>query len=161
MKFIFLTNQASYYQMHFARAMVAELGEDNFRIAFKHDTSADRTEMGWKDEYSERYVLRFYEADSKAECLKWVDQADVVIQGRFPIKYLRNRIKDGKLTFAAQERLWKKPPSWTRKISRLAHLFKNYYSVNKPNYHLLAIGAYAARDLNNLGVFINRSWRYG
>lgn len=162
MKFVFLTNQASYHQMHFARAMAAELGDANFRIVFEKGTSAARAEMGWVDDYTEPYIIRFSESDAaKGECLDWIDKADVVIQGRFPIKYVKRRIRDGKLTFACQERLWKKPPSWKRKISRLPHLYKNYYSVDKPNYHLLAIGAYAAQDLNSLGVFRGRSWRYG
>ncbi len=162
MKFVFLTNQASYHQMHFARAMVAELGKANFRIVFEKSTSAARAEMGWVDDYTEPYIIRFSESDkARAECVDWINSADVVIQGRFPIKYVKSRIKRGSLTFAAQERFWKKPASWKRKISRFAHLYKNYYSVNKSNYHFLAIGAFAAQDLNELGMFKNRSWRYG
>ncbi len=162
MKCVFLTNQASYHQMHFARAMVAELGVENFRIVFERGTSADRAEMGWKDDYTESYIIRFSDSEqAKTECHQWIADADVVIQGRFSIKHVRERILAGKLTFACQERLWKKPPSWYRRITRLPHLYKNYYSVDKPNYHLLAIGAYAAKDLNDLGVFKDRSWKYG
>jgi len=162
MKVIFLTNQASYYQMDFARAMTKELGADNFRIAFEKGTSASRTEMGWKDEYDESYILRPSNSENeKSECLDWIDSADVVIQGRFPIRYVRKRIKQGKLTFACQERLWKKTPNWRRLLSRSVHLYKNYYSVNKPNYHFLAIGQHAASDLNSLGFFKGRSWKYG
>lgn len=162
MKVVFLTNQASYHQMHYARAMVKRLGADNFRIVFQKPTSESRAEMGWKDEYTESYILRFWESDSvRQEVMQWIDQAEVVIQGRFPIKYVRERIKKGKLTFACQERLWKKKPSLKRKIARLPHLYKNYYSVNKSNYHFLAIGAYAAKDLNDMGIFKGRSWQFG
>ena len=159
MKVLFLTNQASYHQMHFARAMVVELGEANFRIVFQKPTSAARAEMGWKDEYTEPYILRFWE--SEAEVASWIEQADVVIQGRFPIKYIKKRIRAGKLTFACQERLWKKRPTFGRKLSRLGHFYKNYISVNKSNYHFLAIGGYAAQDLNQLGFFEGRSWQFG
>ncbi|MFT6407236.1 MAG: glycosyltransferase involved in cell wall biosynthesis [Arenicella sp.] len=159
MKVLFLTNQASYHQMHFARAMVAELGETNFRIVFQKPTSAARVEMGWKDDYRESYILRLWQ--SEAEVAAWIESADVVIQGRFPIKYIRRRIKSGKLTFACQERLWKKRPTFARKLSRLGHFYKNYISVNKPNYHFLAIGSYAAQDLNQLGFFNGRSWQFG
>lgn len=145
--------------MHFARAMVAELGEANFRIVFQKPTCQARAEMGWKDEYTETYILRFWQ--SEAEVAAWIDQADVVIQGRFPIKYIKHRIRAGKLTFACQERLWKKRPTLGRKLSRLGHFYKNYISVNKPNYHFLAIGGYAAQDLNQLGFFKGRSWQFG
>jgi glycosyltransferase involved in cell wall biosynthesis len=159
MKFIFLTNQASYHQMHFARAMADQLGADNFRIVFQKPTSTARAEMGWKDDYTEDYILRFWlQAD---EVHKWIAKADVVIQGRFPIKFLKQRIDNGKLTFACQERLWKKRPTLGRKLSRLGHFYKNYVSVNKPNYQFLAIGYYAAKDLNDMGFFKGRSWQYG
>jgi glycosyltransferase involved in cell wall biosynthesis len=159
MKFVFLTNQASYHQMHFARAMADELGADNFRIVFQKPTSAARAEMGWRDDYKEHYILRFWQQADEVH--EWIAQADVVIQGRFPIKYLQQRIKGGKLTFACQERLWKKRPTLGRKLSRLGHFYKNYISVNRPNYHFLAIGHYAAKDLNDMGFFKGRSWQYG
>lgn len=159
MKFIFLTNQASYHQMHFAQAMVNELGADNFRIVFQKPTSAARAEMGWKDDYKQPYILRFWEQADDVH--QWIANADVVIQGRFPIKHLKSRIHSGKLTFACQERLWKKHPTLGRKLSRLGHFYKNYISVNKPNYHFLAIGHYAAKDLNDMGFFKGRSWQYG
>jgi len=162
MKVVFLTNQASYHQMHYAREMVKLLGPNDFRIVFQKLTSDSRAEMGWTDEYEEPYIIRFWQSDSaRDDALQWIETADVVIQGRFPIKYIRRRIKLGKLTFACQERIWKKKPSLKRKIGRLPHLFKNYYSVNKSNYHFLAIGANAATDLNELGLFRNRSWQFG
>ena len=162
LRILFLTNQASYHQMHFARAMVARLGADHFRIVFHNPTSDARTEMGWRDEYRDACILRWWQSDAERnEALDWIENSDVVIQGRFPISLVRNRIRAGKLTFACQERLWKKPPSLWRRISRLPHLIKNYYSVDRANYHLLAIGRYAAADLNELGVFRGRSWRYG
>ena len=120
MKFAFLTNQPSYYQMHFARAMVKELGEQNFRIVFYKDTTADRKEMGWIDEYQERYIIRYAATNTeKQRAHKWIEQADVVIQGRFPVNLIKHRIRAGKLTFAAQERLWKRPPTFLRKKSKL------------------------------------------
>ncbi|MCH2191094.1 MAG: glycosyltransferase family 4 protein [Gammaproteobacteria bacterium] len=162
MKFAFLTNQPSYYQMHFARAMVKELGEQNFRIVFYKDTTADRKEMGWIDEYQERYIIRYAATNIEKQIAhKWIEQADVVIQGRFPVNLIKHRIRAGKLTFAAQERLWKRPPTFLRKISRFPHLYKNYFSINKPNYHFLSIGAHAAQDLLDLGVFEGRCWQYG
>jgi glycosyltransferase involved in cell wall biosynthesis len=145
--------------MHFARAMASELGEANFRIVFQKPTSSARAEMGWKDDYTDSTILRFWE--SEAEVMRWIDEADVVIQGRFPIKFIKRRINAGKLTFACQERLWKKRPTLGRKLSRLGHFYKNYISVNRSNYHFLAIGGYAAKDLNEMGFFKGRSWQFG
>lgn len=159
---VFLTNQASYHQMDFARAMVEELGVDNFRIVFQKPTSDARAEMGWQDDYPDSCIIRWWESEAcQADAQTWIDESDVVLQGRFPIQYVRGRIRRGGLTIACQERLWKRPPTWLRKLSRFAHLYKNYYSVDVDNYHFFAIGAFAAQDLKGLGVFSDRMWQFG
>ncbi len=165
MKVVLLTNIASHHQMDFARAMAKLLGVDNFRAVFLKTVPEERLVMRWSDDddFNEPFIIRFWESDkTKMEALRWIDQADVVIQGAFPIRYVRERIKQGKLTFAKQERFWKKPPTIRRRITRLPRLYKNYYSVaNRENYHFLAIGARAAQDLNGLGIFQGRSWKFG
>ncbi len=164
MKAVLLTNMASHHQMDFAQAMADLLGVDNFRIVHLKTVPENRLAMNWSDdhEFNQPFIIRFWQSDkTKMEALRWIEQADVVIQGAFPIQYVRERIKQGKLTFAAQERFWKKPPSVRRRITRLPRLYRNYYSVNRQNYHFLAIGAYAAQDLNGLGIFEGRSWKFG
>ncbi len=156
---------ASHHQMDFARAMAELSGIDNFRIVFRKPVYKERIEMGWADDggFNEPFIIRFWQSDqTKTEALRRINRADVVIQGHFPTKYVRERINQGKLTFASQERFWKNPPSLRRRITRFPRLYKNYHSVaNKENYHFLAIGAWAAQDLNGLGIFEGRSWKFG
>ncbi len=152
----------AYHQMELAEQLVTLLGVDNFRLGILSPLSDERLKMSWRDDYSASYLLRF--SNSEAEQLqikRWIESADVVIQGRFPIKYLRKRVRAGKLTFAYQERFWKRKKNVFRLIRRLPHLYKNYWSVDKDNYHLLAAGAYAGEDLQNLGLFKNRAWKFG
>ncbi len=150
--------------MDSARAMAELPGVDDFRIVFQKPVQEARIEMGWSDDcdFNEPFIIRFWQSDkTEMEALRWIDQADVVIQGHFPIRYVLERIKQGKLTFACQERLWKKKPSLRRRITRFPRLYKNYYSVQQENYHFLAIGAWAAQDLNDMGMFEGRSWKFG
>ena len=162
MKVLFLTNMPSYYQFELADAMVDLLGIDNFRLGFHRSLSDDRLEMGWLDNRIKPYALRWSGSlAERQEMMQWIDQADVVIQGRFPSKYIRRRVNDKKLTFAYQERFWKKPFSPFKLLARLPRLVRDYYSLNKSNYHLLATGAYVASDLNRLGLFKQRSWKFG
>lgn len=152
----------SYHQMELARRFASGNGESNFRIAFHKPTSGDRTEMGWKDGYTESYILRFWASEKdRREIVRWIDSADVVIQGRFPINLLRRRIKSGKLTFAYQERYFKRKFSYLKVLFRGHRIIKNYWSVNRSNYHLLAAGAYTTFDLSRIGVFRDRSWKFG
>ncbi len=164
MKVVLLTNMVSHHQMDFARAMAKLLGGDSFRAVFLKTVPEERLVMKWlgDDDFNEPFIIRFWQSDkTKMEARRWIDQADVVIQGHFPIRYVRERIKQGKLTFAKQERFWKKPPAIRRRITRLPRLYRNYWSVNRENYHFLAIGARAAQDLNELGIFKGRSWKFG
>jgi len=162
MKLLLLTNMPSYHQIEFAHALVSILGENNFRLGIFNKVSKERLQMKWRDNYQANYILQ--RSDSSAardEIDDWIRSADVVIQGRFPMRHLRQRIKAGGLTFAYQERLWKKKFSIFRLIRRLPHLYKNYWSANRRNYHLLAAGTDVSKDLTALGVFIGRCWKFG
>ncbi|MFT4630465.1 MAG: glycosyltransferase involved in cell wall biosynthesis [Arenicella sp.] len=162
MKVLFLTNMPSYHQMELARRLAELLGDANFRIVFYKPTSNSRTEMGWDDSYSDSFVLRFWQSEhTRTEIRHWISNADVVIHGRFPIAHVRKRINSGKLTFAYQERYFKRKFSYLKVMFRSHRIIKNYWSVNRPNYHLLAAGAYTASDLNRIGMFHGRSWKFG
>lgn len=162
MKIIFLTNMPSYHQSELADSLAAEVGVDNFRLVFYQDTSADRREMGWADQYNAPYIIRFWESpESVRETQDWIKNADIAIKGRFPTRYIRDRLREGKLTFSCQERCWKKPLNMARLLFRIPHLLRNYFSIYANNFHFLAIGHSASRDLNCLGLFRSRSWKFG
>lgn len=162
MRLLLLTNMPSYHQVQLGAAFATALGEDNFRLVFHKPTSIDREEMGWADHYRANYILRYWESEeAQHQTRQWIEAADVVVQGRFPVNFLRRRIADGKLTYCYQERFWKRKFSALRLLGRLPRLCRDYWSVNRNNYHLLAAGAYVASDLNPLGLFRHRSWKYG
>ncbi len=161
MRLVLLTNMPSPHQADLAAELAHELGDANFRLVFADPTSEARQEMGWQDKFNAPYILRFWDAKQRDEVLRWIDSADVVIQGRFPIKYLRQRIRNGGLTFAYQERFWKRSFNWLKVIARIPRIYDRYWSVMRPNYHLLAAGAYVAPDLSPLGCFKERAWKFG
>lgn len=92
-----------------------------------------------------------------------VDDADVVMMGSCPGWMQRRRAKTGKLTFYPIERMWKMPlypwrflnPRFLYGIQRLRRI------ANRPNSHYLAIGQYAARDMQAIRAFGNRMWAWG
>lgn len=162
MRLVMLTNMPSYHQVQLGHHFARLLGEENFRLVFEKNTSEDRAEMGWSDPYQASFIIRLWEsAEHETTVEDWIASADVVIQGRFPMHYVRRRIAAGKLTFAYQERFWKRKFSYPRALLRLPRIIKRYWSVNRSNYHLLAAGAYVAPDLALLGCFKGRSWKYG
>ena len=162
MKICLLTNIPSEHQIHLAQAFVDLIGEDSFRLIFHRPLSESRATMGWEDNFEQNFIIRFWESTKQQDLTKkWIKESDVVIHGNFPIKYVRQRIRQKQLTFAYQERLWKKGFFRIRHIFRIPHLIKNYWSVNLPNYHFLAAGAYASSDIAKIGCFKNRKWKFG
>lgn len=162
MKFVLLTNMPNPHQMPLFRALVRYLGKDNVRIVLHQPMSAGREELGWVDGEPDSGVIRYWQsATARAEAARWIETADVVVQGRYPIGHVRERILAGKLTFAYQERLWKKRLYRPGTLTRLYRLYRNYWSVNRGNYHFLAAGAYAGDDVARLGCFSERAWKFG
>lgn len=162
MKLVLLTNMPSEHQAPLAANLANQLGVDNFRLVFAEPTSASREEMGWQDTFEQPYILRLWQGeDTQNEIRHWIETADVVVQGRFPMSYVKRRIKAGKLTFAYQERFWKRGFHWPRFIARLPRIYRRYWSLNYPNHHLLAAGAYVTSDLHSLGCFKQRAWKFG
>lgn len=162
MKLALLTNMPSYHQAQLGEHLTRLLGVDNFRLVFVEPTSDARIEMGWADEFSAQTIIRFWQGEKAREDARdWIEKADVVIQGRVPMSMVRYRIKSGKLTFAYQERFWKRPLTPLRFIMRLPRIWRRYWSVNKHNYHLLAAGAYVAPDIAKISCFKGRAWKFG
>ena len=162
MKLVLLTNMPSLHQVQLGNHLAATLGVDHFRLVFAAPTSEDREEMGWADQFNAPYILRYWQGEqAKNEVKEWISNADVVVQGRFPMHLVAERIKRGRLTFAYQERFWKRSFNWARMVARLPRIYRRYWSVMRPNYHLLAAGAYVASDLSKIGCFKNRAWKYG
>ena len=162
MRLLLLTNMAAYQQIELAQAFAEVLGANNVKLGVQRELSEGRRTMGWQELHDASLMLRLNaEPAEKATLLRWIEDADVVIHGRFPIQYVRKRISAGKLTYAYQERVFKKGRTAWRIASRVPFLIKHYYSVNRSNYHLLAAGRYAAPDLVPLGLFRHRAWQFG
>ena len=161
MKILFLTNMPSYNQMELSEQFNKLLGDGNFCIAITSTISDERKEMKWQDEYQQDYLLRLTDESSHIRLRQWIETADAVIYGRVPIRWVRSRIRRGQLTFAYQERLWKRGKSLRRLLTRAPFLYQNYWSLNKSNHHFLAAGAYAASDMQSIGMFAQRMWKFG
>ena len=159
---LLITNIPSHHQLPFGEAMHQLLGE-RFRLAFREPLPAERRELGWRDSSANLpFVIRAWESEAAERKMRdCIRDFDVVIKGNAPVSLVRQRILDGKLTFCAAERIWKRgfwrvasPRAWP-------NLWREFGSVNRANYHLLAMGAYCASDLARLGLFWNRAWKFG
>ena len=159
---LFITNIPSHHQIPFGQAMHHILG-DEFRLAFREPLPADRRQLGWRDAGADLpFVIRAWESGAaRRAMLDCIRDCDVVVKGDAPTGLVRRRILDGKLTFFAHERIWKRGFWRVLYPVRWCDLWRNVWSVNRANHHLLAASAYAARDFARIGAFRDRAWKWG
>lgn len=160
---LLITNMASQHQLEFGRAMHNVSG-GRFRLAIHGQLSVDRRQLGWKEDdfTGDSFMLCAHAGETAVrEIQSCLDEYDVVVLGDGPSSMIRSRVKQGKLTFRYTERIWKKG-RWRIVSPRILFgLYRDLISLDRPNYHLLAAGAYCPWDMSQLGVFKNRMWTWG
>ena len=161
MKLVFITNYINHHQIPLADEFYRLLGDDYKYIAT--DALPDWLIKGGYDPSINRlYVVRAYESeDAKRMALQLANDADVVIIGSAPEDYVRERIKAGKLTFRYNER-WFKDKPWYLSGPRAWYYFWHDHIRyrNKPLY-MLAASAYTCRDVNTIGAYKNKCFKWG
>ncbi len=158
---LLLTDMPSHHQLPLGEEFYKLLG-DNFKIGFLAPLPGDRVALGWEDESKALpWTIRVWESKEQKDCLhRCLDSFDCVIKGAASVDLVRQRIYNGKLTFLYSERIFKRGfvPGFVWWFRRLV---KDYWPLIRPNYHLLAAGAYCPWDIQRVGLFKDRMWTWG
>jgi glycosyltransferase involved in cell wall biosynthesis len=164
MKLIVGTNMWSHHQLPVATELAKLLGFEHFKLALFEEVHDERRNMGWKEKKQLPWVIGPPRTSAERQALiqECLD-ADVMVVGACPPDVMASRIATGKLTFIASERMLKKPFHGLRMLNpRYAKGIRRYRSmVNHPHVHALAIGYYAADDLQMIGAFADQIWSWG
>ena len=149
------------------------LGEDNFRLLLlltkKEPGYKAMTEAGWDLlPPRESWVVGYPECAQdilEGTYSKIIKNAEVLVvpTGYFSLPAVKERIANGKLTFAIGERLFKEPISW-RKIFNprwIKNCIKTRYLLSPKNVHYLTMGHWCEEDLTAIRACKGRIWRFG
>lgn len=118
-----------------------------------------RKDMGYEDMNHYPFVVRAYEND--AEAMNIAETYDVVIFGGAPVRYLKERMKNNKLTFRFSERLFKLG-TWRRFIpTTRKKIYDGYIKYKNKNLYVLGASAYTAHDLVICGFKKDKCFRWG
>ena len=161
MKLVFITNYIHHHQIPLADEFYRLLGDDYKYIAT--DALPDwLIKGGYDPSISRPYVIRAYENELKRQDAKQlVNDADVVIVGSAPEEYVEKRIEAGELTFRYSERWFKKKPWFLSGPHAWFNLWHDHIRYrNKPLY-MLAASAYTCRDVNAVGAYKNKVFKWG
>lgn len=159
MKVVFLSNYYNHHQSALAEAMY-RLTDGQYAFIQTEKMGEERRKLGWKDAVLPSYVHESYlSEESYAECLRLIDEADVVITGSAPEKMLHHRIRAGKLVFRYSERIYKS----RKKLWQIPLRALKYHGNDglKGNVHLLCASAYAAADYGKSGNYRGKAYRWG
>jgi glycosyltransferase involved in cell wall biosynthesis len=143
--------------------MHARLG-DRYKHAAMGPLPDRRRKVGFYDTGEDSpFLLRVWESQQRRDELReCVRDFDVVIFGSAaPVSLVAERVRAGKLTFSATERIWKHGYWRILDPRRFYPVYSRYLSLNRPNHHLLAVGAFCPWDMARIGMFRDRMWKWG
>ena len=150
----FISTYLNHHNRPLCDALV-ELTDGHFRYVAASNIGAERKQMGFSQMETD-YLLDYANATDKGEIQKVIDDADVVLIGASePIGLIKHRLRQGKLTFRCSERLFK---TRSRYLKAPVHWIRGVITRNS---RLLCCSAKAAQDYNLIGLYRNRSYKWG
>lgn len=161
MKLVFITNYVHHHQIPLADQFYGMLG-DGYKYIATEALPEWLIKGGYDPSINRPYLIRAYEDEAgKRMAMQLADDADVVIIGSASEDYVKERIRSGRMTFRYNERWFKSRP-WFLSGPRAWYNFWHDHIRyrNKPLY-MLAASAYTCRDVNAIGAYRNKVFKWG
>jgi glycosyltransferase involved in cell wall biosynthesis len=157
----FFTNFIHHHQVYVADEFYKKLGS-NYTFVITKALPYSFTENGYPDFSNRPYILNAFEnAENYQKALFLGKTSDVVIIGAAPDVFIKERLKDNKITFRYSER-------WFKKIdfhlfSPRAWWYKYYYHLRHrgKRLYMLCASAYLANDTAKLFSYPQKCYKWG
>lgn len=164
MKIAFCSNYLNHHQLYLSKAII-NAGIEYYFIAAEQ-MEKERKNGGWinmNDKYD--WVVRIYQGQEQIDFAKRIiNNADLVIMGSFPIKFIRQRIFKNKPVFLYSERWFKSSDGDNKKFKTFHKFLSNLIHIKYLNFfnvYMLCASAYTAYDCNLFGNFKNKCYKWG
>jgi glycosyltransferase involved in cell wall biosynthesis len=163
MRIVLVSNIWNHHMAPVASALHAKLGDGQFKWILTEQLPLEQRRLGYDDAPVDRsWVEGPSESPEENQQLKELClNADVAVMGSGPIA---ERVGTGKLTFIMGERLLKHRSHSIRMMlsPRYAASYRRLREMTRHgNAHALAIGYYAAHDLERVAEYGDRIWTWG
>lgn len=156
MKIVFLSNFFNHHQRMLSHYL-HELTDGNFFFIESMTMDDERLKLGWGESFIPDYVISY--ENNIDYCRTVIDEADVLIFGSAPQKYLLKRIIKNKLIFKYTERPIKKNNTLLKNICRF--FVWRVMNPQKKKIYLLCASAFAAADYAKFGLYKNKTYKWG
>lgn len=159
MKIVFVSNYYNHHQASLSEAFFV-LTDGNYYFIQTQPMEGERKQMGWGVARLPVFVKESYlSRESYDECIRLINDADVVITGSAPNKMLGARLRRKKLVFRYSERIYKNKKVFSHFIYHFFKLrFNDYFSKN---VYMLCASGYAAADFAKTGMYLGKTYKWG
>lgn len=161
MTITFYTNFINHHQVPLADEFYKLIGE-NYQMVTFEPLPEEFRKRGYKDYSYKKYLLPAYESIEKLhKAERMALESDIVILGAAPEYLLANRLKQNKLTFRYDERIFKKIDSRFLNINYWKGLYKRHTQYRHKKLYMLGASAYNRLDTAILFSYPNKCFKWG
>lgn len=160
MKIAYFSNYFNHHQRPVAEAMNAIEGVEYIFVCTT-EVPEFRKKLGYQ-EMTANYVLDVtISEENHRKAIELARTADVAIYGGGKaFDYIKNRLRQKKLTFETSERRFKRGLINMLSPNLLKHLWIYWQYGRKAPFYMLSCSAYTANDFNFLGCFIDKCYKW-
>lgn len=160
MKITMYSNYLNHHQLPLCQAF-AKLTDNQFTFVATEPISQERLELGYRD-MKEPFVLSVSEGEEQKKLAEQLDlESDIVIVGAAPEEYVRNRVKQGKITFRHHERIYRNGRIFALHPGSIHMALTRHNTYCNDPLYLLCAGSYVAGDFAVLGSYIGKTYKWG
>lgn len=160
--YVFISSEMNLHQYYLSQAL-NRITDGCYRYIELPGKVSVHKLIDWNTVPKPDYILRAEpDMPDYEECKRLVNESDVVITiGSITgLKLCAGRLRQGKLTFDYSERLFKRGRSFCWRAAYFAKYGLRMLFRQK-NAYLLCASAYSAGDYASIGLFRNRSYKWG
>ena len=161
MTITFFTNFINHHQVPLADEFYNLIG-DNYQMVTFEPLPEEFKKRGYKDYSYKKYLLTAYDSIEKLhKAEKLALESDIIILGAAPEYLLTNRLKENKITFRYEERIFKKIDSRFLNIKYWIKLYCQHTRYRYKKLYMLGASAYNKLDTTLLLSYPNKCFKWG
>ena len=163
---LFVRNFLTHHYLPLCLELQKRLGDD-FKFVSNQKIFDWRLNLGFEDlDKKYDFVVRSYESKEEYEkAKKLAEESDVVVVGETTNEFIEERLKKDKLTFRYSYRILFFRDGFFKTIfnkEKWKLFYKMHFKYRKnKNLHLLCINGYAAKEFNNIGLYKDKTYKWG
>lgn len=160
MKIALVSEYLNHHMLPLSNALNRVTNKEYIFIS-KQELEEERKILGYhQSEKDVDFAICAYESEEKfKEAMRICSSYDAVVFGSLPMTFVKERLKNKKLTFRYAERVYKKKCPWIELPLRAIKYFFQY--GRHKNLYLLCASAFTAGDYAKTGTFKNKAYKMG